>query len=264
MRSASANVLYGIWGSSGSNVFAVGWAGSIVHYDGSSWGAHYSDTSNLLYGVWGNSGTDVFAVGYGGTIMHNTPTPPTVTTTAISSITPNSASSGGNVTSDVAVYVTARGVCWNTSTNPTTSNSHTSDGTGTGSFTSSITGLNPGTTYHVRAYATNTDGTSYGNEVTFKTSHSSTIYVNSDGICGANTPCYTSIQEAINAASTGAAVKIAQGTYTGTIDLASSKSLTLQGGWNSSFSTQTANKTFIKAPKATKGSLTLQMVTIKP
>ena len=94
---------------------------------------------------------------------------PTVTTTAVSSVTSTNASSGGNVTSDGGASVTARGVCWSTSANPTTSDNKTSDGTGTGSFTSSITGLSPNTTYHVRAYATNTTGTAYGDEQTFTT-----------------------------------------------------------------------------------------------
>ena len=94
---------------------------------------------------------------------------PTVTTTTPSSITSDSAESGGNVTDDGGATVTARGVCWSTSADPTTADSHTTDGTGTGSFTSSITGLNPGTTYHVRAYATNSVGTSYGSDQTFDT-----------------------------------------------------------------------------------------------
>ncbi len=95
--------------------------------------------------------------------------PPTVTTTAVAGITDNSANSGGNVTSDNGSSVTARGVCWNTSGSPTTSDNKTSDGTGTGTFTSSLTGLSSSTTYHVRAYATNAYGTSYGNEETFTT-----------------------------------------------------------------------------------------------
>ena len=189
---------------------------------------------------------------------------PKITTTAVSSITTTSASSGGNVTSDGGASVTARGICWSTSANPTISNSKTTDGTGTGSFTSSITGLSSGTTYHVRAYATNTDGTGYGNEVTFKTLYAPTIYVNTDGTCGGKSPCYTSIQEAINVARSGVAIRIAQGTYSEPITLNTSKSLTLQGGWNDTYTSQTSNTTFIKAPKATQGSVTLQMVTIKP
>lgn len=94
---------------------------------------------------------------------------PTVTTTVVSDITTTGASSGGNVTDDGGASVTARGVCWSTSSNPTISDSKTTDGTGTGTFTSSITGLSPGTTYHVRAYATNSEGTGYGAEKTFTT-----------------------------------------------------------------------------------------------
>ena len=93
-----------------------------------------------------------------------TPTVATRTTTVTSSTT---ATSGGNVTSDGGASITARGVCWSTSQNPTISNSRTNDGTGTGSFISNITGLSPNTTYYVRAYATNSAGTSYGNLVSF-------------------------------------------------------------------------------------------------
>lgn len=89
-------------------------------------------------------------------------------------------------------------------------------------------------------------------------------YVTTDGDCGVKSPCYSSIQAAIDAASTGSTILIADGTYTEAITLNESKTLTLQGGWDSSFSTQTSNTTFIKAPKVTQGSLTLQMVTIKP
>lgn len=94
---------------------------------------------------------------------------PTVATAAISGVTQTTASSGGNVTSDGGASVTARGVCWNTSGNPTVTDSKTTNGTGTGSFTSNITGLTAGTTYYVRAYATNSAGTAYGNELPFTT-----------------------------------------------------------------------------------------------
>jgi hypothetical protein len=91
------------------------------------------------------------------------------------------------------------------------------------------------------------------------------FYVNKDdGTCGGNDPCFTSIQEAINASSTGSAIRIAQGTYTETFALNESKNLTIQGGWDLSFSTQTSNTTFIRAPKATQGSLTLQVLTVRP
>ncbi|RLD62800.1 MAG: hypothetical protein DRJ01_05400, partial [Bacteroidetes bacterium] len=87
---------------------------------------------------------------------------PTVTTTDISAIDVTSASSGGNVTSDGGLSVTGKGVCWNTTTNPVSTDDHTSDGSGTGSYTSSLTSLTAATQYYVRAYATNSVGTGYG------------------------------------------------------------------------------------------------------
>jgi len=100
-----------------------------------------------------------------------------LTTTSASSITTNSAVSGGNITNDGGGQVTERGVCWAASENPTTADSKTSDGTGTGSFTSNITGLSPATTYYVRAYAVNSAGTSYGNQVYFNTTAESNAIV---------------------------------------------------------------------------------------
>jgi hypothetical protein len=94
---------------------------------------------------------------------------PTVSTTSISDITTITATGGGNVTSNGGSSVNARGICWSTSSNPTTADSHTSDGTGTGSFVSNLTSLAPGTHYWVRAYAINSMGTAYGNEVGFTT-----------------------------------------------------------------------------------------------
>ncbi|MCU7551408.1 hypothetical protein OCK74_19960 [Chitinophagaceae bacterium LB-8] len=96
-------------------------------------------------------------------------TPIVTNTTSPNTITTISASSGGNITSDGGKAITARGVCWSNTTNPTISNSKTSDGTGTGSFTSSLTGLTPNTTYYVRAYATSELGTSYGPQTSFNT-----------------------------------------------------------------------------------------------
>jgi uncharacterized protein (TIGR02145 family) len=92
-----------------------------------------------------------------------------LTTTPISTITSTSALSGGNITSDGGSAVTDRGVCWSTTTGPTITNNKTTDGTGTGTFTSAITPLTSGITYFVRAYAINSSGTFYGNEVTFNT-----------------------------------------------------------------------------------------------
>lgn len=90
-------------------------------------------------------------------------------TLVVSLITTSTSSSGGLITNDGGAEISSRGVCWSTTSLPTTVNSRTSDGSGTGLFTSSITGLSPSTTYYVRAYATNSVGTVYGSELSFTT-----------------------------------------------------------------------------------------------
>ena len=97
------------------------------------------------------------------------PVPPTITTATVTDITLHTATSGGSVTKDGGAAVTARGICWSTAELPSVRDSHTTDNKGTGSFTSDITDLSPNTIYHVRAYATNKVGTSYGNDISFTT-----------------------------------------------------------------------------------------------
>jgi pectinesterase len=94
---------------------------------------------------------------------------PTVSTTNASYISTTFLTTGGNVTSDGGGAVTAKGVCWDTVANPTIANHFTNDGNGIGSYISSLTGLIPGKTYHIRAYATNAGGTNYGNEIVVTT-----------------------------------------------------------------------------------------------
>jgi len=106
------------------------------------------------------------------TMMQSTspcPVIPTVTTTAATGITQTSTITGGNVTTDGGAAVTMRGVCWSSTTTPTIADSHTVDGSGSGTFTSTISGLNASTTYYTRAYATNSVGTAYGSELSFTT-----------------------------------------------------------------------------------------------
>jgi uncharacterized protein (TIGR02145 family) len=91
------------------------------------------------------------------------------------------ASSGGNITDNGGSTVTARGVVWNTTGTPTISNSRTTDGSGTGSYVSNMTALSPSTTYYVRAYATNSTGTAYGNQQTFTTNATSQTVTDIDG-----------------------------------------------------------------------------------
>ena len=176
---------------SGGNVFESGgatitgrgvcWAttanptiGNSVTNDGTGTGSFTSNLTGLTpattyhlraYAV-NSAGT-----AYGNEVVFTTATAlPTLTTTTVTSITTTTATSGGNITADGGGAVTVRGVCWATTANPTISNSKTTDGTGTGIFTSSLTSLLPSTVYHVRSYATNSAGTAYGNDVSFTTS----------------------------------------------------------------------------------------------
>jgi hypothetical protein len=113
----------------------------------------------------------------------NDPTPPkteqvpVLTTTEVSTITQIAATIGGEIISDGGSTITARGICWNTSTAPTTSNYKTINGNGLGSFMGTLSGLTANTKYYVRAYATNDKGTTYGNELNFTTSISPTIAI---------------------------------------------------------------------------------------
>lgn len=141
------SVLYN-FGSGGNGLI-----GSVVYYNGLLYGTTYQN------GIYGKG--SIFSFGM----------PPSVTTSTVSSIGLNSANGNANITFIGTDSVTTRGFCWNTTGTPTTSDSVVSQsGTyGTGIFLLSMSGLTPETMYHVRAFATNSVGTSYGNEVTFTT-----------------------------------------------------------------------------------------------
>lgn len=119
---------------------------------------------------------------------------PTVTTNDVTNITAISAICGGNITDNGDLEITARGVCWSTNQNPTINDFHTFDGSGTGTFTSSLSSLDAQTTYYVRAYATNNKGIGYGEQKTFITQDGlpvvATSYVSGitteSAICGGN------------------------------------------------------------------------------
>jgi len=155
--------------------------------DGSGTGTFVSSLTGL------SAGTTYFVrsyainsvgTGYGNetTFATNSLKTATLSTNVITAIATTTAVSGGNITGDNGSAVTDRGICWNIATGPTTANSHTSDGSGTGSFTSSLTGLSAGTTYYVRAFATNTIGTSYGNEISFVTNQLQTPTLTTDAV----------------------------------------------------------------------------------
>ena len=95
---------------------------------------------------------------------------PTLANTATAStITGNTAISGGNVTNDGGNTIATVGVCWSINQNPTTNDSKTTQAGAMGSFTSNLSNLSFNTTYYVRAYATNVSGTSYGSQISFTT-----------------------------------------------------------------------------------------------
>jgi hypothetical protein len=126
-------------------------------------------TSAITYHVRAYA-TSAVGTSYGDDLTFTTlGTEPTVTTTAATAITKITATAGGEVTSAGTSPVTARGVCWSTSVNPTIVDAKTTDADGAGVFSSSITGLTSGDTYHIRAYATSAVGTSYGDDLTFET-----------------------------------------------------------------------------------------------
>ena len=171
-----------ISGDGGNEVIAKGVCWSTGHYptisdahtsDGVGSGAYVSNLTDLLpnttYYVRAYA-TNSEGTGYGNELNFITSASlAVVTTKEVTDVTEASAKCGGNVIADGGMDVTARGICWSSSHNPTISDQHTTNGTGTGGFDSEITGLNANAIYYVRAYATNGYGTSYGEEREFTT-----------------------------------------------------------------------------------------------
>jgi hypothetical protein len=183
--------IQGIAGTNGTNgSFPSGTvAGEMIYWNGIAWvtvppgpslPGNQALTLSLCYGVptWGPCPAAL----------------PTVTTTEVSAITANSATSGGAVTSAGGAAISAWGICWSTSPNPTITNSFSQNNVSFLGFTSALSGLSQNTTYYVRAYASNSAGTGYGNQQNFTTAPILTIgqsyqggviaYVDASGIHG--------------------------------------------------------------------------------
>ena len=143
-----------VWANPAFNMY-LNVMGGAPDGSGQPWGTAPPNGTPLTFDASGYYGTGAVS-------------PAVTTITPPVTVGPTGASVSGNVTSDGGASVTARGTCYGASANPTTP--CTSDGTGTGSFTSSLTGLSPNTLYHYRAFATNSAGTSYGSDQSFTTS----------------------------------------------------------------------------------------------
>jgi len=114
--------------------------------------------------------TNSLGTSYGAQISFMTlPSIPSISTGPLSLLTSSSASCGGIISSDGGAAITAKGLCWSKLQNPTTADSKTSNGTGSGNFTSTITGLTANTTYYLRAYAINSAGIAYSSQISFIT-----------------------------------------------------------------------------------------------
>jgi hypothetical protein len=147
----------------------------VVDLSGNPWTTANIDAGR--FGYWASysaySGTNMSEIWL--TVDYTAPVAPTVTTQAVSAITPTTATGNGNVTSDGGSVITERGTVIAATANPTTADHKDTAAGTTGAFTTSITALTKGTLYHVRAYAINAVDTSYGADVQFTTINDPTI-----------------------------------------------------------------------------------------
>ena len=177
-------------GAGASHTMALKSGGTMWAWGGNRFGAIGDGTTydrNTPVQVLGAGGVGVLNLG-----STNSPTPPTVTTEAVSSIAVTMATGNGTITDLGSVDPTAHGVCWNIGGTPTTSDTCTNRGNAgaTGSFASNMIDLSANTLYYVRAYATNTDGTAYGDEVSFTTT-GPPVLTSPSGTITDNTPTYS-------------------------------------------------------------------------
>lgn len=232
-------------GGSAITIRGICWAATVNPTTGDSKTTNGSGTGSFTANITGLTpgssyhvrayATNSIGTAYGNDIAFTaSAVTPTLTTAAISSPTRTTAVSGGNITNNGGAAVTVRGVCWSTSSGPLATGLHTSDGTGSGTFVSNITGLSPGTTYYVRAYATNTAGTSYGNERSFTTNPVLSPALTTTTVTGLTTTTATSGGNVTD--DNGAAVDLRGVCWNTTGSPTSSESHTENGGGAGSFS----------------------------
>jgi uncharacterized protein (TIGR02145 family) len=172
----------------------------------------------------------------------------TLTTKTISNITINSAQSGGGISENEETNISVVGVCWSTLHNPNISDYHTTTNIfppgsiGLGKFNSTLTGLSANTTYYVRAYFTNSAGTSYGNNVSFTTCPNTVATID-----GTASVC-------LNAASPNITFTGANGTAPYTFKY------TINGAGNDSVTTTSGNSVTVSVPTGTPGTYTYALV----
>ena len=160
---------YGSGYPSGTNSPTGAISGSSRVLRGGSWYAysyHSEMTNRNYYDPFGSNKNVGFRIVFPEVMIV---TLPLITTDSVANITQTTANVFANVTNNGGETVSARGICWNISGNPTISDTLTVDGSGIGIFTSTISGISPNTTYYIKAYATNSVGTVYGNEISFAT-----------------------------------------------------------------------------------------------
>ena len=196
-------VYYQTTGAVGSRVFTIEWSDFSVFNqvaDHMNWQIKLYEGSNVVQFVYGtNAASPAGVVGIAnskkdfltltnaasyvansafntgvslpanGSVLTFTPPLPTVTTATPVNVAATAVTLGGSVTADGGVAVAERGIVWSTSANPTTANNKVANGSGIGAFSAVVNGLAAGTTIHVRAYAINSAGTSYGSDLSFTT-----------------------------------------------------------------------------------------------
>jgi hypothetical protein len=209
--------------------------------------------------------TNSIGTSYGPDITFTTLTTPTVSATAtVTSITGTTATSGGTITADGGTSVTARGVVWDTNANPVVSlSTKTSDATGTGSFTSSLTGLSIATTYYVRAFATNSVGTVYGPEVSFSTPNTATLTSTTSSTITSYTAILGGVLSSTGGASTSISISYSTDSNFGTSSTGSIQSnINSAGTYTATISGLTASTTYYAKAFATNSAGTTYGPTI--